>query len=57
MKRSGFNNKVECYFEKENIWTFDGKGELLLTAERNAPRRTWTRKPSRSFPESGQCHI
>ncbi len=21
----------ECYFEKENIWTFDGKGELLLT--------------------------
>ena len=25
------DNKVECYFEKENIWTFDGKGELLLT--------------------------
>lgn len=22
---------VECYFEKENIWIFDGKGELLLT--------------------------
>ena len=22
---------VECYFEKEDIWTFDGKGELLLT--------------------------
>ena len=22
---------VECYFEKENIWTFDAKGELLLT--------------------------
>jgi DNA invertase Pin-like site-specific DNA recombinase len=22
---------VECYFEKENIWTFDGTGELLLT--------------------------
>ena len=22
---------VEVYFEKENIWTFDGKGELLLT--------------------------
>ena len=20
---------TECYFEKENIWTFDGKGELL----------------------------
>ena len=24
-------NRVEVYFEKENIWTFDGKGELLLT--------------------------
>lgn len=24
-------NQVECYFEKENIWTFDSKGELLLT--------------------------
>lgn len=22
---------IECYFEKENIWTFDSKGELLLT--------------------------
>ena len=22
---------VECYFEKEAIWTFDGKGELLIT--------------------------
>ncbi|MPM19255.1 hypothetical protein SDC9_65676 [bioreactor metagenome] len=22
---------VECFFEKENIFTFDGKGELLLT--------------------------
>ena len=22
---------MECYFEKENIWTFDGKGELLIT--------------------------
>lgn len=22
---------VEVYFEKENIWTFDGKGELMLT--------------------------
>ncbi len=22
---------VEVYFEKENIWTFDGKGEVLLT--------------------------
>lgn len=24
-------NNVECYFEKENIRTFDNKGELLLT--------------------------
>lgn len=24
-------NSIECYFEKENIWTFDGKGELLIT--------------------------
>lgn len=24
-------NGTECYFEKENIWTFDGNGELLLT--------------------------
>ena len=24
-------NGTEYYFEKENIWTFDGKGELLLT--------------------------
>lgn len=24
-------NSVEVYFEKENIWTFDSKGELLLT--------------------------
>lgn len=24
-------NKVEVYFEKESIWTFDSKGELLIT--------------------------
>lgn len=24
-------NGIEVFFEKENIWTFDGKGELLLT--------------------------
>jgi len=24
-------NGTECYFEKENIWTFDAKGELLIT--------------------------
>ncbi len=22
---------VECFFEKEQIWTFDGKGELMIT--------------------------
>lgn len=22
---------IEVYFEKESIWSFDGKGELLLT--------------------------
>lgn len=25
------DKKVEVYFEKENIWTFDSKGELLIT--------------------------
>ncbi|MDO4301296.1 MAG: recombinase family protein [Clostridia bacterium] len=25
------DNGCECYFEKENIWTFDSKGELLIT--------------------------
>lgn len=25
------DNGCECYFEKENIWTFDAKGELLIT--------------------------
>ena len=24
-------HNVECYFEKESIWTFDGCGELLIT--------------------------
>ena len=24
---------VECYFEKENIWTFDGKGNLIVNEE------------------------
>ena len=27
LKESG----IEVYFKKKNIWTFDGKGELLLT--------------------------
>lgn len=25
------DNNVECYFEKENVYTFDSKGDLLLT--------------------------
>ena len=25
------SHNVEIYFEKENIWTFDSKGELLIT--------------------------
>lgn len=29
--RSLKDHGVEVYFEKENIWTFDGKGEVLLT--------------------------
>lgn len=29
--RSLKDKGVEVFFEKENIWTFDGKGELLLT--------------------------
>ena len=24
-------HNVECYFEKESIWTFDGRGELLIS--------------------------
>ena len=24
-------NNIEVYFEKENIWSFDGKGEVMLT--------------------------
>ena len=29
--RSLKEHNVECYFEKENIWTLDSKGELLIT--------------------------
>ena len=32
-------NNIECYFEKENIWTFDGKGELLLTIMSSLARK------------------
>lgn len=34
---------VEVFFEKENIYTFDGKGELLLTISRALPRKRATR--------------
>lgn len=37
----------ECYFEKENIWTFDGKGELLLTI-----MSSLAQKESRSISEN-----
>ena len=30
---------VEVFFEKENIYTFDGKGELLITIMSSLPRR------------------
>lgn len=33
------DNGTECYFEKENIWTFDSKGELLITIMSSLRRR------------------
>lgn len=38
---------VEVYFEKENIWTFDGKGELLITI-----MSTLAQEESRSISEN-----
>lgn len=38
---------IEVYFEKENIWTFDGKGELLLTIMSNLAQ-----EESRSISEN-----
>lgn len=38
---------VECYFEKENIYTFDSKGELLITI-----MSSLAQKESRSISES-----
>ena len=46
------DNRVEVYFEKENIWTFDSKGEMLLTIMSSIARRS----PGpylRTFP--GEC--
>lgn len=38
---------VEIYFEKENIWTFDAKGELLITII-----SSWAQEESRSISEN-----
>ena len=38
---------TEVYFEKENIWTFDFKGELLLTI-----MSSLTQEESRSISEN-----
>lgn len=43
LKKSG----VECYFEKENIYTFDSKGELLITI-----MSSLAQEESRSISES-----
>ena len=59
LKRAG----TEVYFEKENIYTFDGKGELLLTIMSSLAQEesrsiseniTWGQR--RSF-ESGKVHL
>ena len=41
-------HNIECYFEKENIWTFDNKGELLLTI-----MSSLAQEESRSISENG----
>lgn len=41
---------IEVYFEKENIWTFDGKGELLLTI-----MSSLAQEESRSISENCTC--
>lgn len=38
---------VECYFEKENIWTFDGHGELLISIMSSIAQ-----EEARSIPEN-----
>ncbi len=54
---------VEVYFEKENIWTFDAKGELLITIMSSLAQEesrsisentTWGRR--RQFAE-GKCSV
>ena len=43
-------HNVEVYFEKENIWTFDSKGELLLTI-----MSSLAQEESRSISENCIC--
>ena len=45
-------NGVEVYFEKENIWTFDAKGELLITI-----MSSLAQEESRSISEIGRAHV
>lgn len=40
-------NNVECYFEKENVWTFDTSGELMITL-----MSSLAQEESRSISES-----
>ena len=45
--------RIECFFEKDNIWTFDGKGELLITI-----MSSLAQEEARSISENctwGQC--
>ena len=62
--RSLKEHNVECYFEKENIWTFDGKGELLLTImsslaqeERLRPRGGWEPRGQSGAGQTGPAHL
>ena len=41
------DHSVECFFEKENIWTFDAKGELMITI-----MSSLAQKESRSISEN-----
>ena len=43
---------TEVYFEKENIWTFDSKGELLLTIMSSLAQEEWLRKKAGAFPRT-----
>ena len=43
---------VELYFQKENIFTFDSKGELLITI-----MSSLAQEESRSISENVTCRI